>query len=61
MTVLSTFLESSQNLLSSDIKKHYEIEYSQGEKRCQNWNYLKHSFKGQSGTKSPVNPLGVKK
>jgi len=33
MTVLSTFLESSLNFLSNNLKKHYEIWYSQREKR----------------------------
>jgi len=29
MTVLSTFLESSLNILSNNLKKHYKIWYSQ--------------------------------
>jgi len=32
MTVLSTFLESSLNFLSNNLKKHYKIWYSQGER-----------------------------
>jgi len=53
MTVLSTFLESSLNFLSNDLKKHYQIWYSQAEK---------HTLKGdQSGNKSPVKPSGGKK
>jgi len=45
MTVLSTFLESSLNFLSNNLKKHYKIWYSQGEKRCQNLNCQKLSLK----------------
>jgi len=48
---LSTFLESSLNLLSNGIKKYYKIEYNHGEKRYQSLNCKKHSFKGQSETK----------
>jgi len=40
MTVISTFLESSLNFLSNNLKKHYKIQYSQGEKRYQIWNFL---------------------
>jgi len=29
MTILSTFLESSLNFLSNDIKQHYKVNYSQ--------------------------------
>jgi len=43
MTVLSTFLESSLNFQSSNMKQNYKIEYRQGEKRCQNLNCQKHS------------------
>jgi len=56
MTVLSTFLESSLNFLSNDIKNHQEIKYSQIKKRCQSTNSQKDSLKGQSGTKSRVKP-----
>jgi len=35
MTIFTSFLESSLNLLFNNLKKHYEIEYSQVEKRCQ--------------------------
>jgi len=35
MKVLSTFLESSLNFLSNNLKKHYKIWYSRGEKWCQ--------------------------
>jgi len=34
ITILSKFLESSLNLLFNNLKKHYKILYSQGEKRC---------------------------
>jgi len=51
MTVLSRFLESSLNFLSNNLKKHYNIWYSQGEKHCQNLNCSKNSLKGQSGDK----------
>jgi len=61
MTVLSTFLESSLNFLSSNPKKHYKVWYSQGEKRRQSLNCQKDSFKGQSWTKSPVKPTWSKK
>jgi len=56
MTVLSTFLETSLNFLSNDTKKHFKIRYSQREKRYQNLNSQKDSFKRQSGRKSPVKP-----
>jgi len=56
MSVLSTFLKSSLNFLSTTIKKHYKICYSQREKRCQNLNCQKHSLKGQWRTKSLVKP-----
>jgi len=61
MTVLNTFLESSLNFLFNNLKKHYKICYSQGEKRCQSLNYQKFSLKRQSGTKSPVKPTWSKK
>jgi len=61
MTVLSTFLESLLNFLSNDLKKHYKIWYSQQEKQCQNLNCQKHSFKEQSGTKSPSKPTWSEK
>jgi len=32
ITVLSTFLESSLNFLSNNLKKHYKIRYNQGKK-----------------------------
>jgi len=54
MSVLSTFLESSLNFLSNNIKKHYKISYNQGETLRQSLNCQKHSLKGQSETKSPV-------
>jgi len=38
MSVLSTFLESLLNFLLNNLKKHYKIWYSQGEKRYQNLN-----------------------
>jgi len=47
MTVLSTFLKSSLNFLLNDLKKHYKIWYSQGEKRCQSLNGQKHRLKEQ--------------
>jgi len=56
MVVLSTFLESSLNFLSNNMKKHYKIWYSQGEKRCQNLNCRKYSLKEQSKTKLSVKP-----
>jgi len=34
MTVLSTFLETSLNVLYNNLKKPYKIWYSQGAKRC---------------------------
>jgi len=34
MAVLSTFLKPSLNFLFDDIKKHYEIKYSQEQKQC---------------------------
>jgi len=61
MTVLSTFLESSLNVLSNNLKKHYKIWYSQEEKRGQSLTCQKHSLKGQSGTKLPVKPTCSKK
>jgi len=56
MTILSTFLESSLNFLFDNLQKHYQIWYSQGEKRCQSLNCQKHNKKRQSGTKSPIKP-----
>jgi len=56
MTVLSTFLESSLNFPSNNMKKHHKIEYSQEEKQCQSLNCQKPSLKGQSVTKSRVKP-----
>jgi len=56
MSVLSTFLESLLNFLSNNMKKHYKILYSQGEKQCQSLNWQKHSLKRQLGTKWPVQP-----
>jgi len=44
MTVLSTFLESSLNFLSNNMKNYHKIWYSQEEKRCQNLNSQKHSI-----------------
>jgi len=68
ITVLSTFLKSSLNSLSSNLKKHYKIWYSQGEKRCQSLycqkyslKCQKHRLKGQSGTKSLVKPTCMEK
>jgi len=61
MTVLSTFLEFSLNFLSDNLKKHYKIWYSQGEKRCQSLNCEKHNLKEQSRTKSPVKLTWSKK
>jgi len=61
ITVLSSFLKSSLNFLSNNLKKHKKNCYSQGEKRCQSLNCQKHSLKGQSGTKSSVNPTWNKK
>jgi len=54
MTVLSTFLESSLNFLSNNLKKHYKIWYSRGEKWCQSLNCQKHNLRGHSGAKSPI-------
>jgi len=56
MTLFSTFLESSLNLLSNNIKKHYKNWYSQKEEWCQSLNCQKHSLKGQSERKMPVKP-----
>jgi len=53
MTVLSTFLESSLNFLSKNLKRH-KIWYSQGEKWCQSLNCQKRSLKEQSRTESTV-------
>jgi len=53
---LSTFLESSLNFQFNNLKKHYKIWYSQGEKWCQNLKCQKQSLKGLSGTKLPVKP-----
>jgi len=61
MIILSTFLESSFNFLLNNIKKHHKIWYSQGKKRCQSLNCQKHSLKGHSETKSPVNLTWSKK
>jgi len=61
MAVLSTFLKSSLNLLFNNPKNHFKIWHSQGEKRYQTLNCQKHSFKGQSGTKSPIIPTWSKK
>jgi len=61
MTVLSTFLKSSLNFLSNNLKKHYKIRYSQGEKWCRSFNCQKDSLKGQSVTKSPVKPTWSEK
>jgi len=61
MIVLSTFFESSLNFLFKNLKKHYKIRYSQGEKRCQILNCQKHSLKEQSQTKLPVKPTWSKK
>jgi len=61
MFVLSTFLESSLNFLSNNIKKYNKILHSQGEKRCPNLNCQKHSLKEQSGTKSLVKPTWSEK
>jgi len=44
MVLSSTFLESSLNFLSNNVKINYKIWYSQGEKRCQNLNFQKHSI-----------------
>jgi len=60
ITVLSTFLKSSLNFLSNNLKIHFKIWYSQEEKRGQNSNCQKHGLKEDSETKSPVNPLGDK-
>jgi len=61
ITVLSTFLESSLNFLSDNLKKHYKIWYSQGEKWCQSLKCQKDSLTGQSGIKSPVEPTWSEK
>jgi len=61
MAVLTTFLESSLNFLSNNLKKRYKIWYSQREKRFQSVIYQKHSLKGQSGTKLPVKVSQVRK
>jgi len=61
ITVLSTFLKSSFNFLSNNLKKHYKIWYSEGEKQCQHFNCQKHSLKGQPRTKLPVKPTWSKK
>jgi len=61
MTVLSTFLEFSLSFLFNNLKKHYQVWYSQIEKRCQRFIYQKHSLKRQSGTKSLVKPTCGKK
>jgi len=61
MTVLSTFLESSLNFLSNNMKIRYKIWYSQVEKRRQSFNYQKHSLREQWWTKSPVKPTWSKK
>jgi len=47
-------LESSLNFLSNNLKKHYKIWYSQGEKWCQNLNSKKNILKEESGTKLSV-------
>jgi len=49
------------NFLSNNLKKHYKIWYSQGEKQCQNLNCQKHSLKEQAETKSPVKPTWTEK
>jgi len=56
MTVLSTILESSLNFLFNNLKKHYKICDSQGEKLCQSLSCQKHSLKVQSRTKSLIKP-----
>jgi len=61
ITVLTTFLESSLNFLSNNPEKHYKIWYRREEKRYQSLNCQKHSLKEQSGTKSLVKPLRVRK
>jgi len=38
ITILNTFLESSLNFLSNNMKSHYKIWYSHGENWCQNLN-----------------------
>jgi len=60
MTVLSTFLKSSLNFQSDNLKNHYKIWCSQGEKRSQNLNCEKHSLEKQSGTKLAVKPTWSK-
>jgi len=61
ITILSTFLESSLNFLFNNLKKHYNIWYSQGEKQCHSLICQKHSFKGQSEIKLPVKPTWSEK
>jgi len=61
ITILGTFLESSLNFLSNNIKKYYKIGYSQGEKLYQCLSYQKDSSKRQPGTKSPVKPIWSEK
>jgi len=61
MTVLRTFLESSLNFPFNNLKKHYTIWYSQGEKQFSNLNCQKHSLKRQSGTKLLVKPTWKEK
>jgi len=61
ITVLSTFLESSLNFLSNNLKKHYKTGYSQAEKRYQNMNCQKDSLRRQPGIKLPVKPTWSKK
>jgi len=61
MTVLTTFLNSSLNFLSNNLKKHFKIWYSQREKRCQSLNFQKYNLKGQSRTKSRGKPIWSKK
>jgi len=45
MAALSSFLETSINFLSNNLKKHYKIWYSHGKKWCQSLNCQKHSLK----------------
>jgi len=61
ITVLSTFLESSLNFLSNNLKKHRKNWYSQGENQYQSLNCQKHSLKEQSRTKSPGKPTWSEK
>jgi len=56
-TILSTFLKSSLNFLSNNLKN----QYNQREKQCQSLNCQKHSLKRQSGTKSPLKPTWSEK